>query len=191
MGLVGALDHALSFWSHRRSGAGVNEPHYYLGKAETLLEPSMVRRRHLLYNSSNAHWVFYFVTGYWRIGSRCRSWLGPGAPSATGCSPSAGCERCTSSASFVGRLGGRSWGSSRSQLGKFFGEWLVGGIEGKVFSYGFLFLAFADWQSYRPYRAALWVDWRSVFIHRGGWGVLAGLLAGRWKDCELASDRWG
>ena len=42
---------------------GVNEPHY-IGKAKHFWAPAWCPGD-LLYESSNAHWMFYFTVGYW------------------------------------------------------------------------------------------------------------------------------
>lgn len=58
--------------------------------------------------------------------------------------------------------------------GNFSGEWLVGGVEAKVFSYGFLFAAFGDALIERWCMAAVWFG-MAISIHPliGIWGVMA------------------
>ncbi len=156
---------------------GVNEPHY-LGKAKHFWNPAWCPGD-LLYESSNAHWVFYFVMGYWA------NWLS--LPQLAWAGRAVGCGLLAlgwlRAMHVLGLVRGQAWWSllgflALASWGNFSGEWLVGGIEGKVFSYGFLFLAFADWQLQRSYRATLWAG-LAISFHplAGGWAVLAAVLA--------------
>ena len=159
---------------------GVNEPHY-LGKARHFWDPAWCVGD-LLHESSNAHAVFYFVMGFWAkwLTLPQLAWFGR----AVGYGILAWGWRRSHHAlgqaqwfpwwSLLGFLTLASWGN-------FSGEWMVGGIEGKVFSYGFLLLAFADWQENRPRRAAALAR-LAVSFHpiAGGWGVLAALCALGW-----------
>jgi hypothetical protein len=157
---------------------GVNEPHY-LGKAKHFWDAGWCAGD-LLYESSNAHAVFFFVTGYWAkwLSLTQLAWVGR----AIGYGLLArGWQRAHQ---VLGIEGDPAWWSlvgflMLASFGNLSGEWLVGGIEGKVFSYGFLLLAFADWQSDRLFRAALWAG-LGISFHPvvGGWAVLAALLAG-------------
>ncbi len=169
---------------------GVNEPHY-LGKAKHFWDASWCAGD-LLYASSNAHAVFFFVTGYWAkwLSLEQLAWIGR----VIGYGLLARGWQRTHAA--LGLVGYQSWWSllgflMLASFGNLSGEWLVGGIEGKVFSYGFLLLAFADWQSERLIRAALWAG-LGISFHPvvGGWAVLAALLAGVWglRTCQHS---WG
>lgn len=160
---------------------GVNEPHY-LGKAKHYWDPAWCAGD-LLLESSNAHAVFYFVTGFWAkwLTLPQLAWLGR----AVGYGLLAGGWLRTHHALGLTRWH-RLWSLwgflTLASWGNFSGEWIVGGIEGKVFAYGFLMLAFADWQWNRPYCAALFAG-LAISFHpiAGGWGVLAGILALCWE----------
>ncbi|QDT97009.1 hypothetical protein V144x_24800 [Gimesia aquarii] len=60
-------------------------------------------------------------------------------------------------------------------IGNFSGEWIIGGIESKVFAYGFLFLSLASACEQHWNRAAIYagltISWHPVV---GIWGVLCG-----------------
>ncbi|MEX2286235.1 MAG: DUF6798 domain-containing protein [Planctomycetaceae bacterium] len=58
------------------------------------------------------------------------------------------------------------------------GEWIVGGIEAKVFAYGFLFAAMGCWIDARRYRAALLAG-LAISFHPvvGVWGLIAAVFA--------------
>ncbi len=155
----------------------VNEPHY-LGKAKHFWNPAWCAGD-LLLESSNAHAVFYFVMGWWAnwLSLPRLAWLGRivGYGLLAG-----GWLRCHA---VLGLVRWQSWWSllvflALASWGNLSGEWLVGGIEGKVFSYAFLMLAFADWQTNRFYPAAFWAG-LAVSFHpiAGGWAVLAAGLA--------------
>lgn len=63
-------------------------------------------------------------------------------------------------------------------IGNFSGEWIIGGIESKVFAYGFLFLALANACDQRWNRAAIYtglaISWHPVV---GVWALLCGAFA--------------
>lgn len=156
----------------------VNEPHY-LGKAKHYWDPAWCRGD-LLMESSNAHAMFYTVMGYWGkwLSLPQLAWLGRSLGYAV---LAWGWLRTHQSLGLNGR---QTWWSllgflALASWGNFSGEWIIGGIEGKVFSYGFLLLAFADWQAQRVVLAGLWAG-LAIGFHpvAGGWGVLAALMAG-------------
>lgn len=156
---------------------GVNEPHY-LGKAKHFWDPSWCAGD-LLLESSNAHAVFYFVMGYWAkwLSLPQLAWLGRSVGYALLAWGWLRGHRA------LGLAGWEAWWSLAGFLtlaswGNLSGEWIVGGIEGKVFSYAFLLWAFAAWSAGRIYEAALWGG-VAISFHpvAGGWGVLAALLA--------------
>lgn len=155
----------------------VNEPHY-LGKAKHFWDPAWCAGD-LLLESSNAHAVFYFVMGYWAkwLSLTQLAWLGRIAGYGL---MAWGWLRAHAALGFVRW---QPWWSLLAFLtlaswGNLSGEWLVGGVEGKVISYGFLLLAFADWQIGRLNRSALWGG-LAISFHpvAGGWAVLAAGLA--------------
>ncbi|MFO0919481.1 MAG: DUF6798 domain-containing protein [Planctomycetaceae bacterium] len=163
-----------------------NEPHY-LGKAKHFWDPSWCAGD-LLLESSNAHAVFYFVMGSWAkwLSLPQLAWFGR----TLGYGLLAwGWLRCHAA---LGLVRWQSWWSlliflALASWGNLSGEWLVGGIEGKVFSYAFLMMAFADWQCGRASLAGLWAG-LAISFHpiAGGWAVLAGGLAAGW---EWRNDR--
>ena len=79
-------------------------------------------------------------------------------------------------------------------VGNLSGEWLVGGIEGKVFSYGLLFLAIALWLRERLSACALCLG-LAISFHPivGIWGLICGIGSEviarllRWEKSEQNS----
>lgn len=133
---------------------GVNEPQY-LGKAAHYWDASWAAGDRFL-DSSNPHLVFYFTVG----------WLTRFLPLAA--------------TAWIARVAGygllaigwtalasaitRSWWAAATSaaffllcgsVGNLSGEWLVGGIEGKTFAYGLLFLAISLWLKERLSASAL------------------------------------
>ena len=145
---------------------GVNEPHY-LCKARHWFNPEWCSGDFFL-ESSNAHFVFYVVTGpltellpfaivavlgrvaslslvatgWWLLSRR----LGLSAISAVAAAAAFGCI---------------------ATAGNFSGEWVVGGFEGKVPAYGFCLLG-----------SALWIDAHGTVIGRKWVAAGAALGAG-------------
>ena len=73
--------------------------------------------------------------------------------------------------------------------GNWSGEWLVGGVEGKVFAFGFLFWAWSLWIEARWYGSAAAMG-AAVAFHPvvGMWGLLASIGAGcHWRQLWAAS----
>lgn len=156
---------------------GANEPHY-LCKSLHYWQPDWCAPDFFL-TSPNAHTVFYATIGALTqvLSLDQAAWAGRGI------------------VYFLLALG---WTRSLSQIfcsqwsclwvacvyltlasiGNFSGEWLVGGVEGKVPCYGFLLLAFAETLQQRPRRAALWAG-LAISFHPvvGVWGVLAHALS--------------
>ncbi|GIX03620.1 MAG: hypothetical protein KatS3mg113_0626 [Planctomycetaceae bacterium] len=187
---------------------GLNEPHY-LGKARHLWDPTWCAGDFFL-ESADAHVLFFFLLGW--IGQRWGMWT----------------------LAIVGRLAGyavlawgwylwttalglRSWSLALfsvgylllEQLGTWSGEWLVGGIEAKVFSYGCLFAAWGLWGLREHPEACQDDDSRQEFVtyhgqraislefllHAlaigfhplvGGWGTLFRVAAGSWLAIHQA-----
>lgn len=156
---------------------GANEPHY-LCKAKHLWNPGWCSRDQFL-QSANAHWLFLqTIGGLTRILSlEQTAWVGRIAAwllLAWGWTQLA-------NAVVPGR-----WGSLWSAwcflaiatFGNFSGEWIVGGVESKVFSYACLFaaLAYAIRSEWR--KGSVWcglaIAWHPVV---GVWGLIAGLFA--------------
>jgi hypothetical protein len=155
----------------------VNEPHY-LCKSKNFWQPDWCDRDFFL-ASPNAHTVFYAT-----IGSLTRF-------------------VSLTQAAVIGRILVTlvlAWGWTRclsqmfftpwsvlwsawvflifSACGNFSGEWLVGGVEGKVLCYGFLLAALGDALNRRFILAATWAG-LAVSFHPvvGLWGLLAFILS--------------
>lgn len=63
------------------------------------------------------------------------------------------------------------------EVGDLAGEWVVGGVEGKVFAYGFVFLALASMVANKWSRVWIYLGFATAFhVLVGGWCVLAALL---------------
>lgn len=156
---------------------GPGEPHY-LAKARHFHDPSWCAGDVFL-ESSNAHWVFYATVG------ALTRWLSFDTAALVG--------RLLALAlvawgwtELVTRLAERSWLAVFAaagylvlvSVGSFSGEWLLAGVEGKVFSYGFLFLA-AAWRVDRRWIATAAAAGLAVSFHPvvGGWGVIAAGIA--------------
>lgn len=154
----------------------VNEPQY-LGKARFIWDPSWARGDFFL-ESSNPHWGFYAAIG----------WL----TRLMSLEAAAWCARVLGYALLAygwTRLARATLGRTVlaipaagvfllcASLGNFSGEWLVGGIEGKVFSYACLFASIADWLERHPNRALAWLG-GAVTFHPviGAWGLVCGGL---------------
>jgi len=148
---------------------GVNEPHY-LTKARSFVDPAWCSRDFFL-TSSNAHYCFYWLTGFFTqlVSLNTVALLG----------------RLTSSLllavgwSMLGRsldltvrfrLIAAGLFASLSLAGNFSGEWLLGGFESKVPAWGFCFMA-----------VSLWI--RGQQRTCPGWMTGAGLLCG--AGCSL------
>lgn len=158
----------------------VNEPHY-LSKAKHVWNPAWCSRD-LFLESSNAHLVFYQAIGGltrflsldqtawvgrilgWSIlawgWTRLASFLVPGRVGAI-----------LSACVFLGL----------ATIGNLSGEWLVGGVEAKVFSYGFLCLAIHGAFRKRWFVAAIGMG-LAIGFHPivGIWGYGAGMFALVW-----------
>lgn len=152
---------------------GVNEPHY-LCKARHFWQPDWCAADFFL-TSTPAHVVFYATVG------SLTQWLPFPAVAWIGrivCLLVLACGWCR----LVHAVSpGRSapifaaWTFlALTACGNFSGEWLVGGVEGKVLCYGLLFAAWAAWMEDRRWRAGLLAG-LGVSFHPvvGVWGLLA------------------
>ncbi len=156
---------------------GTNEPHY-LTKAKHFWNPEWCSSDFFL-ESSNAHAFFYQTIGY------ATQWLS------------------LHNIALLGRFTGflllamgwfrlirvlipGVWSPLISAwiylgiaaIGNFSGEWVIGGIESKVFAYGFLFLSLANACDLRWNRAAIYAG-LTISSHPvvGIWGILCGGFA--------------
>jgi hypothetical protein len=154
----------------------VNEPHY-LAKARHFWEPDWLAGD-LFLDSADAH-VVYFVAFGWMLkflSFEAVAWIGR----ALGAALLAAGWLTAFTPWFRDR-----WSSllaawlflGLQAMGNFSGEWVIGGVESKVFAYGFLLLAIGAWnRSWLVASAAclgLAISWHPVV---GAWGTLAVLL---------------
>jgi len=152
---------------------GVNEPHY-LCKARHFWQPEWCANDFFL-ASSNAHTVFYGTVGAltpW-LDFPTVAWIGRIA--ATLVLALGWCRLVTSICpSRTAPLYACWVFTGLAACGNFSGEWLIGGVEGKVFCYGFLFAAYGHWATGQPLRAGLAAG-LAVAFHPvvGVWGLLA------------------
>lgn len=156
----------------------VNEPHY-LCKAKHFWDPTWCANDFFL-ESTNAHTVFYSTIGAltnWFTLAQT-AWAGRVISltilSIGWCAWLRPFTRCPWFPLHVAWLF-----LALAACGNFSGEWLVGGVEGKVFSYGFLFAAIARLQARRIVSAGALAG-LAVAFHPviGVWGLLA--VAGTW-----------
>lgn len=158
----------------------VNEPHY-LTKAKHFWDPEWCSRD-LFLNSADAHWTFYATIGaLTRVLSleqvayvgRILVWLALAAGWVALVAP------------MVPARFGPAWAAAFflaiSATGNLSGEWLIGGVEAKGFSYAALLLALAAGGARRWNWAAVCTG-LSISFHPvvGGWGLVAGTLAVIW-----------
>lgn len=152
---------------------GVNEPHY-LSMARSFVEPGWCDRDPFL-QSHPVHWVFFTLLGwptYWwgfEAAAVFGRLIGYGTV-AIGWVALLGQLRISRLAS-LGILLGTLIAMS---IGNFSGEWLIGGIEGKVFSYGAVFGSLAALMAGDAARTALWSGVALAFHPViGAWHVIA------------------
>ena len=167
----------LTFSAFRAPVPAVNEPHY-LGKAEHFWNPGFAPGD-LFLESSNPHLVFYVVLGpltRWLPGPAV-AWIGR----LTGLALLAAgwtvlCRVVTGRRSTA--LPAAAVFLLTAAVGNFSGEWLIGGIESKIFAYGLLFLGLG-WQFERRLPAAAAALGAAVAFHPvvGVWGVGGGIAA--------------
>jgi len=152
---------------------GVNEPHY-LCKAKHYWQPDWCSHDFFL-SSPNAHTVFYATIGSLTtfLSFDQAAWVGRILAT---CLLAWGWTKCLSQIFF------KPWSPlwtawvflALASIGNFSGEWLVGGVEGKVVAYGLLLAALADVQEGRRYRAGVWTG-AAISFHPvvGVWSLFA------------------
>ncbi|QDT14784.1 DUF6798 domain-containing protein [Alienimonas californiensis] len=156
---------------------GVNEPQY-LGKALHLVDPSFCPGDFFL-DSSDPHGVFGLLCGPVADGF--------GLPAAALFGRATGLALLACGWTLLAtRVIGTPWAAPLSgaaflaaaAVGNLSGEWLVGGAEGKVFSYGFLLLGLA-WGLERRWLPAAAAAGAAVSFHPvvGVWGAACGAFA--------------
>lgn len=156
---------------------GVNEPQY-LGKAKHLWDPDWAAGDFFL-ESSNPHLVFYLALGWLTrfLTLDATAWVARVAGYAV---VAAGWTMLAE------RLLRSRWAAVfaaaifllLASIGNLSGEWLVGGIEGKVIAYGLLFAAVALWLGGRTIASAACLG-GAISFHPvvGVWGMLCGATA--------------
>ncbi|APZ92727.1 DUF6798 domain-containing protein [Fuerstiella marisgermanici] len=140
--VVSGIFVAVSLW--QTPLPGINEPHY-LTKARAFADPGWCERDFFL-QSANAHYVFFAVVG------PVTTWFCFGTVAVIGRILSLSLLAC--GWNMIGRrLGLNALGSAVAAsvfcgigaTGNFSGEWIIGGFEGKVPSYGFALVGVAWW----------------------------------------------
>ncbi len=177
-----ALASLLAFVVIRSPVPGVNEPHY-LSKAKHYWNPDWCPHDFFL-KSADTHLVFYQTVGVYTqvLTLEQTAWLGRLVSLGILAWGWVCCARYL--------VPGR-WTSlwalwaylAMAAVGNWSGEWMIGGVEGKVFAYGFGFWAIAAWFDRHLIRSALLAG-LGVSFHPvvGGWFVIcagAAMLATR------------
>lgn len=206
LGIWGVLFVSLLLFSAIRAPVpGVNEPHY-LCKAKHYWNPDWCPGDFFL-ESSNAHLVFYYTLGFLTQSFTLAqtAWIGRLVALAL---LAWGWVRC------IGQIVPGRWASvwamwmylATAAVGNWSGEWMVGGVEGKVFAYGFGLWAVAAWWDRQVKRSALWAG-LAVSFHPvvGGWmaicaagAILASIVFSSRKKAEheetsrsISLPEWG
>jgi hypothetical protein len=167
---------------------GINEPHY-LGMARADWDPAWCRGD-LFLESSRPHRAFYLLIGW------LTQFLSLEQTAVVG--------RITSLAvvawgwSKLGRATGLGLGGTLlsaaaflliQSTGSWSGEWLIGGVESKVFAYGFVFSAWAATLRRRMNAAGLWLGLATT-LHPivGIWATVATVCGLVWRWWRGATD---
>lgn len=157
---------------------GLNEPHY-LGKAKHYWDPSWCSGD-LFLESANAHVVFYQAVGWLTcfLSLEQTAWVARGLATLVLASGWTVLFSKIKSARFSA-----VWGAclfiAMAATGNLSGEWVIGGIESKVFAYGCLFWSLALFCRQNWISSAACLGF-AVSFHPlvGGWSVVSALLAG-------------
>ena len=160
---------------------GVNEPHY-LTKSLHSWEPTWCAGDFFL-ESSNAHLVFYRTVGAFTVVSSFATAAAIGRVLACLLLALGWQRLCT-------RLTNDCWSGCLSgalflllaSVGNFSGEWLLGGVEAKVFAYGFVLAGIALLLDNRRWQAGLMLG-VGVAMHPlvGLWAVIAMSMTVTWS----------
>lgn len=168
---IGCLFVGYSFWT--ASIPGSNEPHY-LCKAKFWWQPEWCAHD-LFLESSNPHFVFYVVLG------GMTKWLPLAAVAIIGrlsgyFALAAGWEwlcrslKLTNRASVLAAILLLAFAA----LGNLSGEWLIGGIESKIYAYAGVFAGLGAWFERRVIAAGCWFGVAIAFHPLvGAWSVVA------------------
>lgn len=178
----------LAYSAIRAPVPAVNEPHY-LAKAKHFWDPDWCRDDFFL-NSSNPHLVFYTTVGaltQW-CSLTVTAWIARIAGLALVAAGWVAVCRRLSHTAWSPVWAAWAW-LALMAAGNFSGEWVIGGTEGKVFSYGFLLLGIAAYWDLRFLRACVCLG-LTVSFHPvvGGWAVLCGGLAAMWTSWRPGSS---
>jgi hypothetical protein len=162
---------------------GPNEPHY-LSKGRHYWDPSWCRGD-LFLESADVHAVFYQTVGCFTqwLTLVQTAWIGRGAALLL---LAVGWTVFVSKLAPAGSAEAGRWASVwavwayllLAAVGDFSGEWMVGGVEGKVFSYGFVFIGLAL-ACNRSWIGAAAAFGAAISFHPvvGGWSTVCATLA--------------
>ena len=168
---------------------GVNEPHF-LAKARHLVDPDWCPHDFFL-ESSNPHLAFYVLVGPLTrlFPLAVAAWIGRVL---------ALLLLATGWVALTRRLIPGTWSAwpaicvflLASAIGHISGEWVVGGVEAKVFAYGLLLWSAAAAIDTRGRRAAVFTG-LAISMHPivGGWGLACGLFASGTRRLFRPIDR--
>ena len=160
---------------------GVNEPHY-LTKSLHAWDATWCQGDFFL-ESSNAHLVFYRTVGALTLMASFATSAMIGRVLAYGLLALAWQQLCTQLTSdrWSGCLSGAVF-LMLASIGNFSGEWLIGGVEAKVLSYGFVFWGIATLLRGGFWQAGLMLG-AGVAMHPlvGLWAVVAMSMASVWS----------
>lgn len=163
---------------------GVNEPHY-LTKSLHAWDTTWCAGDFFL-ESSNAHLVFYRTIGALTLVTSFATSALIGRVLAYGLLALAWQQLCTQLTEdrWSGCLAGSVF-LLLASIGNFSGEWLIGGVEAKVFSYGLVFLGIAYLLRNRFWQAGLMLG-AGVAMHPlvGLWAIVAMSMAAAWSVAD-------
>ncbi len=166
---------------------GVNEPHY-LTKSLHAWNADWCAGDFFL-ESSNAHLVFYRTVGALTLVTSFATSALIGRVLAYGLLALAWQQLCTQLANdrWSGCISGAIF-LLLASIGNFSGEWLIGGVEAKVFAYGFVFSGLVSLLRHKYWPAGLMLG-AGVAMHPlvGLWAVVAMSMAAAWT---LLIDCW-
>lgn len=176
-----------SFW--QAPVPAVNEPHW-LTKAKHYWQPEWCPGDFFL-DSSNTHLVFYQTVGVLTslvsfeaaaVIARLLGYLLLAIGWTSLCRSATGKSQTAFPAAWLFLL--------LASIGNLSGEWLVSGIEGKVFSYGFIFLGLASLGEARWFRAGLYTSLGIAFHPLVGiWSLIATGMAAAFSLLMGRTDR--
>jgi hypothetical protein len=160
---------------------GVNEPHY-LGMARAEWDPGWCQGDFFL-SSARPHRAFYMLVGWLTrvVSLEQAAVVGRFASLALLAWGWARLGRATG----LNASGTVQWGAAflvLQTIGSWSGEWLIGGVESKVFAYGLLFAGWGALIERRTSAAATWLGLATT-MHPvvGMWGTMATLSALAWR----------